>query len=279
MPPFYIQLILALLVGSLLLCTAVYLCGTRRALPAVPMYATGAFPNAWDTIGTAFFIILFVGSLASTLPMTEATAELKGTGQTQSVTTLALELLIQALVYVPMAIRFCLLPKRERQPLGFPRAALMVMAAVGLILCFSTVLGALRADKLIMDLTGCPEQQDVVQSMMDGNAAQKVILAIAAVIMAPIGEEICFRGFIYNILRQRAGVWAAAIATGVLFGAVHASLVQFLPLVFFGMVQCFIYEKSKTLLVPMAVHAVFNSFSVAVILAMPYLPEAVRNTL
>lgn len=277
MPPFYIRLILVLLAGSVLLCAAVYLFGRRRALSAEPMYATSAFPTAWDTLGTGFFIILFVGSLASTLPMTETAANLKGAAPPQSVTTMAIELLIQALVYVPMAIRFFLLPKRERQPLGFPRAARMVMGAVGLILLFSAVLGTMRVDKLIMDLTGCPEQQDVVQCMMDGNAAQKVILAIAAVIMAPIGEEICFRGFIYNILRQRAGVWAAAIATGVLFGAVHASLVQFLPLVFFGIVQCIIYEKSKTLLVPMAVHAVFNSLSVAVILAMPYLPEVIRN--
>lgn len=275
MPPFYVQMELIFLAASLLFCFLVYVF-SRQTVPAVPLYAENRFPTVWDTLFTALFILVFVVSLASTLPMTEAEAQIGGM-ETYSVRTLILNMLVQALVYVPMVVRYGLLPRRERESLGFFRASGMVFRAFGFILLVSMVMGLLHVDKLIMELTGCPEQQDVVQSMMDGNAAQQAVLAVAAVIMAPIGEEICFRGFVYNILRQRSGVWPAAIASGLLFGAVHASLVQLLPLTIFGIVQCRLYEKSKTLLLPMAMHALFNSFSVACILAMPYLPEAIRN--
>lgn len=270
MPPFYVQLVLLLLAASLLLCFGVYALGRRPLLPG------NAFPTVWDALYTAVFVTVFVGSLASTLPMSDKEA---GPMPTLSASSLLASMLLQTLLYLPMVVRFVLLPKREREHMGLRRALRLVLSSVGIILLFSSLLSALHVDTLIMQLTGCPEQQDVVQSMMDGNAAQRLVLAAAAIIMAPIGEEVCFRGFVYNILRQRAGVWAATLATGVLFGAVHASLVQFLPLAFFGGVQCIIYERSKTLWVPMAVHAVFNSLSVLFILFMPYLPDAVQHAL
>ncbi|MCQ2364025.1 MAG: CPBP family intramembrane metalloprotease [Akkermansia sp.] len=275
MPPFYVQLVMILLAGSLLLSYGVYAFG-RRSQPAVPFLANNPFPTVWDALYTAIFVTVFVGSLASTLPMS---AGEEGPMQTLSARSLLLSMLLQTLLYVPMVVRFALLPKREGTGIGLGRGVRMVLASVGVILLFSCLLTALHVDTLIMQLTNCPEQQDVVQSMMDGNTAQRLVLAAAAIIMAPIGEEVCFRGFVYNILRQRAGVWAATLTTGVLFGAIHASLVQFLPLAFFGIVQCIIYERSKTLWVPMAVHAVFNSLSVLFILLMPYLPETVQHAL
>lgn len=275
MPAFYVQLVLAVLALSLALCAAVYFCG-RRTLPLVPLSNGQIFPTEWDTIFTAVFIAVFALGLAANQPWHgEETSAM----QTLSTKQLVLSMLIQALLYVPMVIRFALLPRDERAKVGFGRGAALVFVAVGAILLFSGVLGALHVDKLIMQLTGCPEQQDVVQSIMDGDTTQRLVLAAAAVIMAPIGEEVCFRGFVYRILRSRAGVGAAALASGCLFGAVHASLVQFLPLTFFGVVQCLLYERCRTLTIPMAVHAVFNSLSVLFIVLMPYLPPEYTQSL
>lgn len=275
MPPFYVQLVLLMLAASLLCCYGVYAYG-RRSLPAVPLMASTPFPTVWDALYTAVFVTVFVVSLASTQPLHDGDATPM---QSLSAKSLLASMVLQSFLYLPMVLRFALLPKQERPHLGFGRALRIVLSAVGIILLFSSLLSALHVDTLIMQLTDCPEQQDVVQSMMDGNTSQRLVLAAAAIIMAPIGEEVCFRGFVYNILRQRAGVWAATLTTGLLFGAIHASLVQFLPLAFFGIVQCIIYERTKTLWVPMAVHAVFNSLSVLFILLMPYLPDAVQQAL
>lgn len=275
MPPFYIQLVLLAMGTSLLFCFLLYAFGGKTPVP--PLYAENRFPTIWDTTFTAWFIIIFMGGLALNLPLNEADVALSK--EPVPVQTLLFSMVLQAVLYVPMVIRFMLLPKRERKPMGFWSSAGWVMLTVFAVLCVSSVMAQMHIDKLLMDLTGCPEQQEVVQEMMDGNASQKLILALAAVVMAPIGEEVCFRGFVYNILRQRAGVWAAALATGLLFGAVHCSLVQLLPLTVFGVLQCLLYEKCKTLTLPMVVHAVFNGLSVAVILLMPYLPETIRQNL
>lgn len=275
MPPFYIQLVLLAMGTSLLFCFLLYAFGGKTPVP--PLYAENGFPTIWDKIFTAWFMLIFAVGLALNLPLNEA--DLALSKEPVPVQTLLLSMLAQTAFYIPMVIRYALLPKRERKPIGFLSASGWVILTVFAVLCVSSVMAQLHLDKLIVDLTGCPEQQDVVQEMMDGNASQKLILALAAVVMAPIGEEVCFRGFIYNILRQRAGVWSAALATGLLFGAVHASLVQLVPLTIFGIAQCLLYEKSKTLTLPMAVHALFNGLSVAVILMLPYLPETVRQSL
>lgn len=276
MPPLYVQLVLLLMGTSLLFCFLLHgFGGSVNAVP--PLYGESAFPTVWDRVYTGWFILVFVVLLALNLPMTEAEAEAARNSATVDAPTLLWSMLLQAAMYVPMVIRYALLPKRESAKLGFLRSAGWVVLTVFAVLMVCAAMTQLRLDKLIMELTGSPEQQEVVQSLMDGDAAQKLVLVLAAVVMAPIGEEVCFRGFIYNILRSRAGVWAAAAATGLLFGAVHTSLVQFLPLAVFGFVQCLLYEKSKTLLLPMAVHAVFNSLNVLVILLLPYLPEALKQ--
>lgn len=276
MPPFYIQVVLITLGLSLLFC-ALLCVFSSRTVPAPPLFAESRFPTAWDTAFTAFFILLFVGLLALNLPMTEAEDKLAREAPTSGAGTLLASMLMQSALYVPMVIRYMLLPASQQQRLGFWRSTAYGALAVITVILVCATMSFLHLDKLIMDYTGSPEQQEVVQSMMNGNRAQQLILALAAVVMAPIGEEICFRGFVYNILRHRAGVWAAALATGLLFGAVHCSLVQLLPLTVFGVLQCLLYEKSKTLWLPMMVHAVFNSFNVIVILLLPYLPEALQQ--
>lgn len=274
MPPFYVQLVLLSMGASLLFCVLLYAFGKRPAT-VQPLYRENAFPTVWDTIYTAWFILVFVVLLALNLPMNAAEEAMAK--ENVPVSSLLFSMLLQAAIYIPMVVRFALLPKRERESMGFWRGTGWVALTVFGVLCVCAAMTQMHVDKLIMELTGSPEQQEVVQSMMDGNAAQKLILAVAAIVMAPIGEEVCFRGFIYNILRGRAGVWGAAMATGLLFGVVHCSLVQLLPLTVFGILQCLLYERSKTLLLPMAVHAVFNSLNVMVILLLPYLPEAVKQ--
>lgn len=269
MPPFYVQLALLLLAGSLLFCFGCYAFG-RRGLPPVPSARGSIFPNHWDTLYTAVFITVFCLSVATTLPFTkdEESALLS-----ISVSGLIVSMILQCLLYMPMLVRFAILPRANRPQQDAGETLGIILSALAAILLFSTVLTILRADTLLTELTGCPEQQDIVQVMMSGSVGQKIVLALAAVIMAPIGEEVCFRGFVYPILRQRAGLVWATIATGLLFGASHTSLVQFLPLAFFGMVQCIVYEKTKTILVPIAVHAIFNSLSVLYILCSPLLPS------
>ena len=48
-----------------------------------------------------------------------------------------------------------------------------------------------------------------------------IALAILAVAVAPLGEEIIFRGVLYNFLRQRTHFLMAALLSGIAFGFYH----------------------------------------------------------
>jgi membrane protease YdiL (CAAX protease family) len=78
--------------------------------------------------------------------------------------------------------------------------------------------------------------------------------------VAPIVEELTFRGLGFHVLR-RFGDWAAIILVGIVFGLVHG-LVDGLPiLVFFGACLAFVRSRTESVYPGMLVHAAFNSIA------------------
>ncbi len=90
-------------------------------------------------------------------------------------------------------------------------------------------------------------------------AFSNLLTAIAFIIVAPITEEFIFRGIILQRWASKWGMPSALVASGVLFGILHAN---FVGLSLFGIVMGVLYIKTRTLLVPMACHAFNNSLAV-----------------
>lgn len=88
------------------------------------------------------------------------------------------------------------------------------------------------------------------------------LMAFAAIVAAPLCEEIVFRGYLYSAAKKFAGPWAAGLCSSLVFAAAHGSLSALLPLLIFGMVLTVIYEKTGSLWAPIAVHACFNGATV-----------------
>jgi membrane protease YdiL (CAAX protease family) len=88
-----------------------------------------------------------------------------------------------------------------------------------------------------------------------------VLIFVSVCIAAPLVEEVFFRGILYPYFKRLAGIWPAAILTGVLFGAAHLSTAAFLPLTVLGVYLCIVYEKNGNLAAPISVHARFNALS------------------
>ncbi len=83
------------------------------------------------------------------------------------------------------------------------------------------------------------------------------VFCIGAVV-APIVEEIYFRGMIYPVLRQQFGVYGGIVLCGVIFGAAHFDLWRGIPLAIGGMVLAYIYEKTGSVLVCALAHGMWN---------------------
>ncbi len=114
------------------------------------------------------------------------------------------------------------------------------------------------------------EAQDAVRAFRDsGDTAARAALVIAAVVVAPLVEELVFRGFIYGVIKRFTDAWFAALCSALLFAVVHLHVGSLFPLAVLALLLCAAYELSGSLLVPMLMHALFNLTSLALLLLFP----------
>lgn len=106
-----------------------------------------------------------------------------------------------------------------------------------------------------------PEPQQVVQELKKGGVSpfQQIYLAVVALILAPIVEEMLFRGILYPAIKQAGYPKLALWGTSVLFSLTHQNAPAFLALVFFAMILTLLYEETGNLLAPMVAHSCFNT--------------------
>lgn len=93
------------------------------------------------------------------------------------------------------------------------------------------------------------------------------LLFFTLVVLAPMCEEIFFRGYMYPALRNRMGMQPALVLNGLIFAVVHFELMGFLPRFLLGYVLCYIYERNRTLVGPVVGHMLYNGLIIAIAFA------------
>jgi membrane protease YdiL (CAAX protease family) len=83
-------------------------------------------------------------------------------------------------------------------------------------------------------------------------------IMLLAVVVAPLCEEFIFRGLIYGGLRRSISAPRAMMMSAAVFAVVHPPL-SMLPVFVLGLCTAWTYERSKSLLAPMLVHASYNA--------------------
>lgn len=103
------------------------------------------------------------------------------------------------------------------------------------------------------------------------------ILVVSAVVLAPIAEELLYRGMLFQALAKRLGtgwgIWLSAAAFGVTHAALGAPwlanallVAVILPL---GALLAWAFHRRGTLLVPILGHAAFNAINATLLIAAP----------
>ena len=104
--------------------------------------------------------------------------------------------------------------------------------------------------------------ENLMQFMTD----DPIVMVITAVIMAPIFEEIIFRGIIQKgLINNGVKPWKAIVFASIIFGLVHGNPWQFVGAVLLGCVLGLVYYKTKSLLLPMFLHA-FNNLCSSILI-------------
>lgn len=90
-----------------------------------------------------------------------------------------------------------------------------------------------------------------------------VSISIAAIIVAPIAEEILFRGLIFNFLREKISLKYSIIIQALLFGIIHLNVFQGFSAFVYGILLAYIYIWTKSIWSVIIIHFLNNLLAVA----------------
>jgi membrane protease YdiL (CAAX protease family) len=241
--------------------------GVWRPDPPAPPRGDGAFPRwpLWapfaGMLGTLIVAVVGVGVIA--LIAEAAGTDVSGDGP-PGVTIGGTYLQDLALIGSAFVLARLLDPPARMEHFGLRRTPLG--PAVGWTLlawvCFFAFSAIWAAALNIKDEDDLPDELGA-----DSSDVALVAVSFLVCVIAPIAEELFFRGFTFTALRRRLGTIGAAVVTGMIFGAIHlgGTQVEFIvPLMVFGFFLCLLYVWTRSLLPCIVLHALNNSLALGV---------------
>ena len=240
-------------------------------VPAEPP-PTGSLAQvpAWAPLA-ALVVAFFAAAIAGLLIAAGIEAgggEIKGGGPPGLIIPATL---IQDAALIGAAVLFAALYARGLTPASFGLRPTRLWPAVGWLLAAWAVFFALSA--VYVQIVGQPDQQELTRDLADENALPALIgYAVLLAFVAPLCEELFFRGFMFGVLREKLGVAGGAIATGLIFGGVHATgspLETVGVLILLGVLLCLLYWRTGSLLPCIALHALNNGISFTITTDIP----------
>ncbi|MEX2562279.1 MAG: CPBP family intramembrane glutamic endopeptidase [Nitriliruptoraceae bacterium] len=216
-------------------------------------------------VGVGAGIALAVGAVTRS-------GSIDAVGAFSSETLLAVAI-VSALVGTAMAIGWLAVRQRlDRRLFGRGRhGALKIVIGVAAGFVATVATYTVNAMLVLVFRPEAPVVQQVLQDALGGGRSL-VLAAIVIVLLAPVTEEIVFRGILFQSLDRRLGFWFAATVSSVVFCAIHVEVIMSQPLALVGMfvlsmILAASFHLSGSLIVPIMVHAVFNATSLGLALA------------
>ncbi len=133
--------------------------------------------------------------------------------------------------------------------------------------CAIVPVGLMSAMVLIQQAASDPvEQAHPIAFVLQDHFLAAFILAV---VLAPLMEEIVFRGFLYGYLRSRFSILAAAPLTGLVFAILHPQGVAAMPYLFMlGTGLCLLREYNRSLVPAIFAHMVTNGLVMVISYSM-----------
>lgn len=238
--------------------------GSRESLPAEGQERRAGIPTALydarDLVGIVFVYLVFsamvLGSLATPKP---EDFELK---ESHLWVNIGFQFMMAMVVIAVVSPRIGM---TDWLGLKWKKWISVLWLAPGSVLGMWLVFEGLRRAGYLewIESMGVETVQDSVKLLREGTNARVLwLMGFAGVIVAPLCEEVVFRGYLYPAMKRFAGMWPAALGSALLFGCAHGSLMALLPLFLFGGCMVFLYERTGSIWAPIAAHCCFNGATV-----------------
>lgn len=133
----------------------------------------------------------------------------------------------------------------------------------GLCIAAGMLLGTLAAAANLLSMLAT-NSTTAARGMLDAGSSA---LVAHVMLLAPISEEVAFRGVIHRHLRQFMLPLTATLSSALIFSLMHGNLTQMVWAFVLGVVAAFAYEQTRSLLTPILIHGLFNSVPIGVAVA------------
>lgn len=112
-----------------------------------------------------------------------------------------------------------------------------------------------------MDFLGRSETQRMLLKAASSSLQSFTLMLFLGGILAPLAEEVYFRGYMYSAMRQRMGANRAVVLNGLYFGLLHLDLPAFFAIAALGSALAYAYEKKNSLFLVIVAHSFINSIA------------------
>lgn len=218
-------------------------------------------PAAWHGVGSHRLVIattILIVLLANAGPV--AYTAVVGAGGLCSVTgfmtaALSVDLVLLAITY----FRFIRPGVLTVADLGLDRARLArhvgigLLVGVGVLVVSAVIQGAMRA------LGVQQTQLASLECVREFPVAGFLGVVLAGGVLAPIAEELFFRGFVFRSYSLTRSPLVAYGVTSLLFATLHLNLPALLPILVLSLVFCYAYRRTGSIIPSMVGHALNNS--------------------
>lgn len=180
--------------------------------------------------------------------------------------------LSQALIFIVVPlVRVSLLRRESLTHLGFQAGHLMHLVVQGLglgilMLTLNIIVG------IIFESLGIVQNQTDQFPLFQGDLAGNLIIVLAVVVLAPLGEEVLFRGYAFNAFLQQWGPLPAYLLSAFLFSIAHSlaategQIALLVPAFIIGLVLALGMHKTRSLVPCVVAHALNNAVAISVVI-------------
>ena len=227
-------------------------------------------PESLLWLGCTFMLALSPGAVVAGQFADGSVAQMAA-----NITVLPVAILVAVAVWLQVNRRFYQSSISLAAAFGFNRnntgRCLMLGLVTGLGLVLISMVLALLTSQLIQAFGDQVEPQKLVTLIAEESAKKEniptlIFFVVMAVVVAPIAEEILFRGILYPAIKQIGYPRLAAIGTAFLFALFHVNLLTFASLTVVALGLIALYEFTDNLLAPITAHAVFNASNLVMLI-------------
>jgi membrane protease YdiL (CAAX protease family) len=235
------------------------------------------YAGGGDTVQVSFFswVDLVLASMVVLLIVTQILVATGPVSQTAvdnvDTRTLVVSVLVWwALILGPILLSLWFRGFRLGSVFGVDRMPVGRSLLLGIALLISALPMVFVVDyiaSILLKVNSTTDTQEVIRIFENSaTVAQRVPIILLAVVIAPVAEELAFRGYLYGVMKRYIGAVPALVLSGILFALIHLNLPSFFPLLVLASVFALAYELTGSLLVPMTMHALFNALSLILVL-------------